>query len=110
MNDVARSPLFDIFQRPAAVREDLLVDGFHLASRPQRGHQTWNAVHDQTRLTLALAQVAIQPGILERDRRLRSQQLRNRDSSRRKDARSEPVLEVEDSNELGLVRDGQTEN
>ena len=53
MNGVVRAPLFQLFQRLAAVLDDLSVDGFDLAGRRQDGDQAGNGVHDQARLALA---------------------------------------------------------
>src|SRR5262249_49260084 len=53
VNGVVRPPLFQLFQRPAAVREYLLIETLNGTGRRQRSHETRNAVHDQTRLALA---------------------------------------------------------
>src|SRR5215469_2873173 len=46
-------------------------------------------------LRFALGEIAIQLSIFERDRRLRGEQLQDRDPTRREDAGSQVVLEVE---------------
>src|SRR5438132_8781069 len=56
MNRIAGPPLFQLFQRPATVLEDLSVDGFDLTGRGQGGDQAGNAVHDQPRIALRFAQ------------------------------------------------------
>src|SRR6266436_3647881 len=53
MNGVAGPPLFQLFQRPAAVFEDLVIDAFDLTGRGQGCDQAGNTVHDQARLALA---------------------------------------------------------
>src|SRR4030095_14056976 len=70
MNGVGRSPLFQLFQRAATVRKNLLVHGFHFAGRRQGGHQAWNAVHDQTRLALAFLKIVVKERVFEGDGRL----------------------------------------
>ena len=79
MNGVAHSPPFQLFQRLTAVFDDLLGHAFHFPGWRQRGHQAGNAVDHHARLALAFVEVAIQPSIVERDRRLRGQQLQHRD-------------------------------
>ena len=54
-------------------------------------------------LRFAFGEIAVQAGILERDRGLRGKQLQHRDAGRREDARRQVVLEVEHADELGLV-------
>src|SRR5262249_31326419 len=61
-------------------------------------------------LRFALCEVAVQTGILQRDRRLRGEQLQHRYPARRKDARCQVVLKVENADELGLRDQGQAEN
>ena len=75
----------------------------------KRGDQAWNGVHDHARLALAFVEVAIQPGIVERDRRLRGQQLQHRDPRWREHARREVVLEIKNSDQFGLVRQRDAE-
>ena len=53
MHSVAGPPLFQLFQRPAAVFEDLVIDVFDLTGRGQGCDQAGNTVHDQARLALA---------------------------------------------------------
>ena len=55
-------------------------------------------------------EIAVQAGILQRDRRLRGEQLQHRDPGRRKNPRSQVVLEIEHPDELGLVEQRQAEN
>ena len=66
VNGVARSPLFQLLQRPSGVFEDLVIDEFELAARGQECDQAWNAVDDQARLALAFAQCFIGYGELAR--------------------------------------------
>src|SRR5262245_41931940 len=56
MNQVAGRPLFQLFQRPATVLEDLVIDDFDLTGRCEGCDKARNAVHDQPRLALAFAQ------------------------------------------------------
>ena len=56
------------------------------------------------------AQIAVQAGILQRDRRLRGKQLQHRDPGRREDPRGQVVFQVEHADELGLVDQRQAEN
>ena len=53
-------------------------------------------------LRLAFREIAVQTRILQRRRGLRREQLQHDDTARREDARSQVVLEVECSDELGL--------
>ena len=56
------------------------------------------------------AEIAVQAGVLQRDRRLRGEQLQHCDPGRREDARGQVVLEVEHADELGLIDQRQAEN
>src|SRR5271166_6299371 len=67
-------------------------------------------VDETTDFGFALFEIAVQTGILERDRRLRGEELQHRDPSRGKGPRREVVLEVEHADELGLIDQGQAEN
>src|SRR6266566_6190067 len=56
MHRVAGPPLLQFLHRPAAVLENLLVDGFDLTGGGQGCDQAGNSVHDQAPLALAVAQ------------------------------------------------------
>ena len=56
MNRIAGSPLLQLFERAAAVLEDLVVDGFNLTGRCQGCDQAWNAIRDEARFALAFVQ------------------------------------------------------
>ena len=58
-------------------------------------------------LRFALRQIAVQAGILERDRRLRGEQLQHCDSRRREHAWTQVVLEVQHTDEFGLSEQWQ---
>ena len=61
-------------------------------------------------LRFALGKVAVQAGILQCARRLRGEQLQNRDTGRREDAGRQVILEIESADALGLIDQGQAEN
>ena len=61
-------------------------------------------------LGLALLKLAVQPAVFERDGRLGGQHLEERDPRGREDARSEPVLEVEQRDQRTLFHQGQAEH
>ena len=61
-------------------------------------------------LRLAFREIAVQTGILQRDRRLRGEQLQHGDPGRREDAGGQVVFQVEHADELGLGDQGQAEN
>ena len=61
-------------------------------------------------LGFAFCEIAVQTGILQRDRGLRGKQLQHRDPGRREDARGQVVFEVEHADQLGLVEQRQAEN
>ena len=71
MHRLDGAPLLQFFERPAKVLDDLAIDMLDLARRRHDRDQAGNGFDEQARLPLAFAQVAIQPGIVERDRRLR---------------------------------------
>ena len=55
-------------------------------------------------------EIAVQAGVLQRDRGLRGEQLQHRDPGRREDAGGQVVFQVEHADELGLVDQRQAEN
>ena len=66
---------------------------------------------DQTPdLRFPLFEIAVQPGILQRDGRLRGEQREHRDPAGREDPSSEVVLEVEHADEIRPGDQGQGKN
>src|SRR5262249_42173448 len=61
-------------------------------------------------LRFAFCEMAVQMGILQRDRGLRGEQLQHRDPSGRENARGQGVLEVENPYQLALVEQRHAEN
>src|SRR5262249_13798732 len=61
-------------------------------------------------LRLALAETAVEIRIFERDGRLRGKQFKHHDSRGCENVRWQSVLEVEHTNELGVIDQGQAEN
>src|SRR5260370_11504262 len=61
-------------------------------------------------LAVFLLQIRIEVGIFERDRGLRGDQLQHRVAGRREHLWGQIVLEVEDSNQCGLLDQRQAEN
>ena len=59
---------------------------------------------------LPLPEIAVQTGILQRDRRLRCQQFQHRDPGGREHVRRQLVLEIEHPDQLGLLHQGQAED
>ena len=58
-------------------------------------------------LRFAFCEIAVQAGVLQRDRRLRGEQLQHRDPGRREDARGQVVFEVEHADELAWLINGR---
>ena len=61
-------------------------------------------------LCFALCKIAVQAGILERDRRLRGKQLQHSDAGRCEDTSGQVVLQIEHADELRLIEQWQAEN
>ena len=61
-------------------------------------------------VVLGLAQLAIEPRVLQRDRGLRSEEAQDGDPIRREDVRGELVLEVEHADELGLLDEREAQH
>ncbi len=59
---------------------------------------------------LPLLEIAVQTGVLQRDRRLRRQQFQYRDPGGREHVRCQVVLEIEHPDQLGLLHQRQAED
>ena len=59
---------------------------------------------------LPFPEIAVQAGVLQRDRRLRREQFQHRDPGGREHVRCQVVLEIEHPDQLGLLHQGQAED
>src|SRR5262245_25621291 len=103
MNEFEPPPARQALGGVAKIFDSPLVQVLQLAHSSAAPHECRDGVDEESKLSLTLDErylgafaVVIQAGILERNRRLRGQQLQHRDSRRREHARGQVVLRSEE--------------